>query len=51
LDIEVVLGRVCETVLEDPTLRRDVRLKRATALKCIGDIYKSTSGLFVNRAS
>ncbi|PJF18734.1 hypothetical protein PSACC_01472 [Paramicrosporidium saccamoebae] len=43
LDIEVVLGRVCEAVLEDPVLRRDVRLKRATALKCIGDIYKSTS--------
>lgn len=45
LDIEVVLGKVCEAVLEDPLLAREIRFKRATALKAIGDIYKSVSGI------
>ena len=46
LDIKVVLGRVCETVLEGGggvIVGKDVGRRRATALKAIGDIYKSVS--------
>jgi curved DNA-binding protein CbpA len=45
VDIELVLSRVCEEVLEDPKLSREVQKRRATALKTIGDIYKSVSGI------
>lgn len=45
LDIEVILVEVCERVLRDPTQGRERLRKRAQALKTIGDIYKTTSGL------
>lgn len=43
LDIEVVLSQVCEAVLADPAASKEVRSRRATALKAIGDIYKSVA--------
>lgn len=45
LDIEVILIRVGEEVLEDPSLSKEARVQRATALKVIGDTYRSMSGL------
>lgn len=46
LDVELVVGKVCERVLNDTTLSKDKLRGRARALKMIGDIYKVKSGLF-----
>lgn len=45
VDIESALNRVCDAVLEDRTIGKDMQKRRARALKIIGDVYKEKSGL------
>lgn len=45
LDIESVISDVCEAVLKDKGLEKEILAKRAVALKVLGDAYKEVSGL------
>lgn len=45
VDIELVISDVCERVLEADKASRDLRHKRAKALRLVGETYKAVSGI------
>ena len=43
LDIEAVISKVCERVLDSGSISKETQRKRAAALKVLGDAYKAKS--------